>query len=405
MPRHLSLPEARRVAIAAQGLAAPRPANPGTAAFNRTIARLGVLQLDSVNVFERSHYLPLLSRLGPYPRENLDALLGHNGTKRPRLGRYTEYLAHEATILPVDDWPLWHWHRTAPMRPSTEEWVAGHRTLIDQVLAEFADRGPLRIRDLDHPENVSLGGGWWNRNDVHWAANFLFRRGQLVTVGRQRFERILAHADSVLPPEAFIPVPKADAVRELIRRAAVAYGVGTLDDLADYPRLKTADARAAVDDLVADGVLEPVTVDGWAKPAWMPAAQRVPRRVETAALLSPFDPLVWYRPRAERLFDFHYRISIYTPAAERRHGYYVLPVLVDDEIVGRIDLKSDRKAGVLRVQHANIEPGQESRAGELAERIAPVVSETAAWQGLGDVTVAGPGTWAPALAAALALPD
>ena len=400
MPRHLSLPEARRVAIAAQGLAAPRPPTPNTAAITRVIAKMGVLQLDTVNVFERSHYLPLLARLGPYPKGTLDALL-HHDTPKPRLGRYTEYLAHEATIIPVADWPLWHWHRTAPKRPGFENWATEHQSLIADVLAEFADRGPLRIRDLDHPENVSLGGGWWNKNDVHWAAQYLFHTGELVTVGRQRFERILAPAATTLPPQALEPLPKQDAVRELIRRAAVAHGVATLEDLADYPRLKTATARQAVDDLTADGVLEPVTVDGWATPAWMPAGQRVPRRVEAAALLSPFDPLVWFRPRAERLFDFHYRISIYTPKEQREHGYYVLPVLLDDQIVARVDLKSDRKAGVLRVQQAHIDPTHAGSVDDVARRVAPLLSEAAEWQGLSTVSIEGPGTLAPALAKSL----
>ena len=396
MPRHLRLPEARRVAIAAQDLASPRPSNPTPAALIRGIARMGVLQLDSVNVFERSHYLPILARGGPYPKATLDTLLHHDGAK-PALGRYTEYLAHEATVLPVDDWPLWHWHRAAPKRPGFQAWADEHRRLIDEVLREFSDRGPLRIRDLDHPENVSLGGGWWNKNDVHWAAQYLFRTGDLVTVGRQRFERVLAPS-AVLPPAAHEHVPKEEAIRELIRRAAVAQGVATLDDLADYPRLKAADARPAVDSLVADGELEPVTVDGWAKPAWMPAGQRVPRKVETAALLSPFDPLVWFRPRAERLFGFRYRISIYTPAEQREHGYYVLPVLLDDEIVARVDLKSDRKAGVLRVQHAHVEPTHEGRTADVASRLAPLLREAAEWQGLSAVSVEGLGTLAPVLA-------
>lgn len=400
MPRHLRPAEARRLAVAAQGLAAEPPGNPGKARIAREIARMGVLQIDSVNVFERSHYLPLLARLGPYPKATLDSLLHHDTPAKPRLGRYTEYLAHEATVLPVDDWPLWHWHRAAPKRPGFENWAAEHQGLIADVLAEFHDRGPLRIRDLDHPQNVSLGGGWWNKNDVHWAAQYLFRTGELVTVGRQRFERILAPS-SVLPPESATPMPKPDAVRELVRRAAVAQGIATLDDLADYPRLKTADARLAVEQLVADGELEPVTVDGWAKEAWMPPGQRIPRRVHGAALLSPFDPLIWFRPRAERLFGFHYRISIYTPAEQRVHGYYVLPVLLDDRIAARVDLKSDRKAGVLRVQHAHVEPTHEGSVDDVAGRVAPLLTAAAEWQGLSDVVVTGPGTLAPALARSL----
>lgn len=400
MARRLSSAAARRIAVSAQGLAAPRPASVGPAALRRTISRLGVLQIDSVNVFERSHYLPLLSRLGPYPKERLDRLL-HHDVRAVTLGDYTEYLAHEAAVIPVADWPLWQWHRSRPGRPRSEQWRADNQQLFAEVRAEFEARGPLRVRDLDHPANVSTGGGWWNKNVVHWAANAMFRTGELVTVGRQRFERVLAPAGSVLPDGAWDEVSETDAVTELIRRAARAYGVATLDDLADYPRLHKATARHAVDRLVALGELEPVTVDGWGRDAWLAAGARVPRAVSAAALLSPFDPLVWHRPRAERTFGFHYRISIYTPAAERRHGYYVLPVLIDDELVGRVDLKSDRQAGVLRVQHAHLEPGREQRADDLAARLVPLLHEAAAWQGLGEVAVTGPGTWAPAVARGL----
>ena len=387
------------MAVSAQGLAAPRPAKVGPAALRRTIARLGVLQIDSVNVFERSHYLPLLARLGPYDRSQLDALL-HHDTGRG-LGDYTEYVAHEACALPVSDWPLWAWHREASMRAGFREWGNENAALIDEVRREFGDRGALRVRDLEHPQNVSLGGGWWNKNEVHWAANWLFRTGELVVVGRQRFERRLALASDVLPEPARETLGRDEAILELVRRASLAYGIATLEDLADYPRFKPATARPAVDALVATGELEEVAVDGWDRPAYLAAGVRVPRAVEAAALLSPFDPLVWFRPRAERLFDFHYRISIYTPKEKREHGYYVLPVLVDDQIVGRVDLKSDRGAGVLRLQHAHIEPGQESRRAELAARVAPLLHEAAAWQGLGEVAVTGPGTWAEDLGRAL----
>lgn len=399
MPRKLSLPAARRLAVASAGLAAPRPKKPGPAAMSKVIAALGVLQLDSVNVFERSHYLPLFARLGLYDRAQLDRLVGHDG--RTSLGAYTEYMAHEAAIIPVADWPLWQWHRDLPERPRTQEWMAAQATLFDEVRAEFSRRGALRISDLEHPGNVSRGGGWWNKNEVHWVANHLFRSGQLVVVGRDRFERILAPADQQLPPESRLGIPREEALAELIRRAARVYGVATLDDLADYPRVKLGTARPIVEHLVETGELEPVEVDGWGKPAYLRAGATIPRAVTGVALLSPFDPLVWYRARAERLFDFYYRISIYTPAAKREHGYYVLPVLIDGELVGRVDLKSDRKAGVLRVQHAHVEPAHASRASELAGRLVPTLREAAQWQGLSDVSLTGPGTWAPALQHAL----
>lgn len=399
MARRLSIEAARRVAVAAQGLGDPPPVKVGPAALRRTIRRLGVLQIDSVNVFERSHYLPLLARLGPYDKSTLDRMLHHDtGTG---LGEYTEYVAHEAAVLPVADWALWAWHRDGSMRESFRQWGRDNAALIAEVRSEFDARGVARVRDLDHPANVSRGGGWWNKNDVHWAAHWLFRRGDLMVVGRERFERRFSLAARVLPSGAEAPIPRADAILELVRRASRAYGVATLDDLADYPRLRLDSARAAVDELVEQGELEPVTVDGWGRQAYLASGVRVPRRVEGAALLSPFDPLIWHRPRAERLFGFRYRISIYTPAAQREHGYYVLPVLVDGEIVGRIDLKSDRAAGVLRVQHAHIEPASEGRRTELAVRIAPVLHRVAAWQGLTDVSLTGPGTWAADLGAAL----
>lgn len=370
----------------------------GKAALRRTIARLGVLQLDSVNVFERSHYIPLLSRLGPYDRALLDGLLHHDRTGRPRLGEFTEYTAHEATILPVADWGLWAWHHELPGWKGLARWGRQNRGLVDDIRAEFAERGPMRAGDLEHPANATSGGGWWTRNDANWATRYLFQHGGLVVVGRQRFQQVLAVPEQVLPPEARGGLPKDEAVRELVRRAGRVYGVATLDDLSDYWRLPVADVRVAVAELEATGELEPAEVEGWGRPAWLAAGTRVPRRVEAAALLSPFDPLVWYRLRAERLFGFHYRIGIYTPAAQRTHGYYVLPVLVDDRLVGRVDLKSDRRRGVLLVQHAHIEPDSAHAVDALARRVAPLLHEAAAWQGLGDVVVAGAGTWAAALA-------
>lgn len=364
--------------------------------MKRAISRMGVLQIDSVNAFERSHYIPLFSRLGDYDRSKMDALVRHD-VPTSGLGNYTEYTAHEATIIPVDDWPLWAWHRDAPERDSFEQWAATRKTLIEEVRAEFAERGPLTVSDLEHPENVSTGGGWWNRNGVRRASRYLFGTGELVVVGRRRFERVFALADHVLPPTALEGIPKAEAILELVRRAAVAYGVATLDDLADYWRLPIADTRAAVAALESAGEIEPVRVEGWTRPAWLASGTRVPRSVNTAALLSPFDPLVWYRPRAERLFGFHYRISIYTPAADRKHGYYVLPVLVGDQLVGRLDLKSDRRAGVLRVQHAHVEPEFTGDAAALAARVVPLLAEASEWQGLGEVAVTPVGTMAEQL--------
>ncbi|WP_405217670.1 winged helix-turn-helix domain-containing protein [Agrococcus sp. Ld7] len=400
--RRISAAQARRVAIAAGGLDDALPdarGRMGQRTLERTIASLGLLQLDSVNVFERSHYLPLLARIGPYDRTALDRMLHHDHGLG--LGTYTEFLAHEAAVIPVADWPLWRWKREQPMRASDERWAAAHDTLIADVLAEFEERGPMRPSDMEHPAHERLPGGWWNKSDAYWATTVLFRRGALITVGRSRFERRYAAARAVLPPEPQAGIDRADAQRELVRRAAHAFGIATLDDLADYYRLPVAAARDAVSDLVEAGELEPVGVEGWGRPAYLRVGTRMPRRVRSTALLSPFDPLVWFRPRAERMFGFAYRISIYTPAPQREHGYYVLPVLVDEELVGRIDLKSDRRSGVLRVQHATIEIGHADRAAALAARLSPALAEAAAWQGLDRVEVAGPGTWAKEVAQAV----
>ena len=398
----ISAAQARRIAIAASGLDGSLPGThgrTGAKTLERAVARLRLLQLDSVNVFERSHYLPLLSRLGPYDRRTLDRLLHHDHGRG--LGGFTEYVAHEAAVIPVTDWPLWAWKRRQPMRPSSERWAAEHVGLIDDVRVEFAERGPMRPSDMEHPEHQRLPGGWWNKSDAYWATAVLFRRGELVTVGRSRFERRYAVVEAVLPEAALVEVDAADAHRTLVARAAESFGVATLDDLADYHRLSRADTQAAVESLVEAGDLERVEVEGWGRPAFRWRTARSPRSVRVTALLSPFDPLVWYRPRAERLFGFEYRISIYTPAAQRSHGYYVLPVLVDDHLVGRIDLKSDRRAGVLRVQHATIEPAHAEHAPALAERLAAALEEAAAWQGLERVEVAGAGTWAAEVAGAV----
>lgn len=396
----LSGSEARRVALDAQGFGT-RPGTVGTLQLRRTFERLRLLQLDTVNVFERSHYLPLLARLGPYDRSLLDTLVHH--THRPRrLGRTTEAWAHEAAIIPVDDWALLRARRER-FRARGATWLAEHADVVETVLATVRAQGPSRAGDVEHPANVALPGGWWNKNPVHQVMHALFRTGDLVVVGRRRFERVYDVAERALPASAQRHVPTDEATVELVRRAAVALGVATVDDLRDYYRLPyLADAKVAIEQLVDGGELLPVRVAGWDKTGYLHRDQRVPRGTSATALLSPFDPIVWHRPRALRMHDFHYRISIYTPAEQREHGYYVLPVLVGDTIVGRVDLKSDRRARVLRVQHAHVEPQHAARSSELAERIAPRIAEAADWQGLERVEVTGPGTWARDVQGALA---
>ncbi|RZU65899.1 hypothetical protein EV379_2238 [Microterricola gilva] len=392
----VSAASARRIALAAQGFARPRPATVGTRQLNALIERVGLLQLDSVNVFERSHYLPVFARLGHYDKASLDALTF------ARRGRYVEYWAHEAAVIPVETWPLLRWRMEAYRQKHAGDlgaWAHGNRSMIDWLKAELAEKGPMPASAIEHDAN-KRSGPWWGWSDVKIGLEVLFRWGELVSAGRTRFERSYALPEQVLPDAVIHShVSRDDAQRELVRHAAEAHGIGTAGDFADYFRMGRADTLAAVHALAEEGVLLPVTVPGWKQQAWLHRDAQKPRRIETGALLSPFDPVVWDRKRAERLFDFHYRIEIYTPAPKRVFGYYSLPILIDDSVVGRIDLKNDRKAGVLRVQSAWHEAGV---GPEIAERVAPLVRSAAAWQGLDDITVNDWGTLAAPLAAELA---
>ena len=397
MTESLSARDARRLALAAQGFGRAYPATAGTARIAGVLDRLRVLQIDSVNVFARSHYLPLFARLGPYDPARLDRLVLDPAAER------TEYWAHEATFLPRADLGLFAF-RMDQYRARSADRLEPHRALIAGLTAELADRGPLAASEVQHAPNVRQGP-WWGWSDVKHVLELLFAQGDLVAAGRRGFERRYALPDQV-PGGRPAPVPKADAVRELVRRAAVAHGVAALPDLADYFRLRSDDTAAAVRDLEHSGELVPVRVAGWLRgsrplPAWRHVDAIQPARLKAAALLSPFDPVVWQRDRILRLFGFHYRISIYTPAADRVHGYYVLPALVDDRLVGRLDLKSDRKAGVLQVRAAWLEPATTGGPGAVAERLAPVVAAAARWQGLAAIEVAPRGDLAAALAAAI----
>ncbi|WP_354575685.1 crosslink repair DNA glycosylase YcaQ family protein [Frigoribacterium sp. UYMn621] len=392
--REVSAAQARRIALGAQGFGRPRPADPGVRQLNSTIDRLGLLQLDSVNVLERSHYLPLFARLGSYDKADLDRLTFG------RKGKFVEYWAHEAAIIPVETWPLYRWRMDANReRYSTPgSWVAENGPMLDWLRAELGARGTVAASEIEHDTGKGAGG-WWGWSEVKTGLEWLFRFGEAVSAGRSRFERRYALASQALPPAVFErEVPRAEAIRELLRLSARAHGIGTLSDLADYYRIKTEPARAAVHDLVDAGELEPVTVPGWNRPAFLHREARIPRRIEAAALLSPFDPVVWERARAERMFGFRYRIEIYTPAPQRVFGYYTLPLLIDDRLVGRVDLKNDRQNRVLRVQSAWSEP---DAPPATVDRLAILLRETAAWQGLERIEVMARGDLAPALAAVL----
>jgi uncharacterized protein len=403
-PESLSAAQARRIALAAQGFGRPKPAAVGIRQLNDTLHRLGVLQLDSVNVFERSHYLPLFARLGAYDKADLDRLTFS------KKARYIEYWAHVAALVPLESWPLWRWKMDEYREKwlsDPKSWVSRNADMLNWLRAELAAKGPQQAGKIEHETGSKRKGGWWEWSEVKTGLEFLFFLGDVVSAGRTRFERTYALAEQVLPSELLsIQIDKQTAVRQLLLDSAAAHGVGTVRDLADYFRLPQTYAAGVLAELADEGALIPVTVKGWErgdKPlrAYLHPEARLPRRIDTVALLSPFDPVVWERERALRMFDFHYRIEIYTPAPRRIYGYYTLPVLVDDRIVARIDLKSDRQSGLLRVQSAWHEPGQPTG---YEERVADLLQRTAAWQGLGGVEVRDRGDLAPAMAAELSVP-
>ncbi|SDO85359.1 hypothetical protein SAMN04487848_2453 [Microbacterium sp. ru370.1] len=393
--------DARRIALAAQGFARPRPETVGTRQITAALRRMRILQIDSVNVFARSHYMPLFARLGAYDTTHLDALAF---SRRPR---WVESWAHVASLVSVDDWPLLHFRREDLRRKyGNDAWAQANQPLLQWLRDELADRGPLRPAQIDHDARSSSRGSWWGWDDVKNGLERLWLFGEVAIAGRRGFERRYALASDVLPASALeTTVPRAEAIAELVRRAAVAYGVATASDLADYWRIRDRPAvMTAIHDLVDAGELLPVQVEGWTiagRPAkaWLHRDAARPRRVDASALLTPFDPVVWFRDRAERLFDFDYRIEIYTPAPQRRFGYYSLPVLIGDDVVGRLDLKADRAASALRVQSAWWEHGVPSDA---AERVATELRTAAQWQGLERVTVARWGDAADEIAGALA---
>ena len=400
MPQSVAPALARRIALAAQGFGRAPGGAPGIRQLDALVNRLGLLQIDSVNVFERSHYLPAVSRLGVYDKKQLDRLT--TGSE----ARFTEYWAHEASFLPLESWPLFRWrmqaYRDLAAR-TPDAWSAANRPMLDWLLAELAENGPMRASAIEHDAN-KRSGPWWGWSDVKTGLETLFRWGDVVSAGRERFERIYGLPEQVFP-DALLgrEVSRHDAHRELVSRSARAHGIGTARDFADYFRLKTPPTLAAIRELEDAGELIPVEVPGWTragKPlaAWLHRDARLPRSMDAAAVLSPFDPVVWKRPRALRLFEFHYRIEIYTPEPKRIFGYYSLPVLLGDTIVGRVDLKNDRQAGVLRVQAAWAEEGAPA---DTAARLAALLRDAARWQGLGEIEVVRRGTLAPGLAAEL----
>jgi uncharacterized protein YcaQ len=399
MNDHLSIGEARRIALAAQGFAGLRSAPATRRALARAIKSLGLLQLDSVNVLVRSHYLPLFSRLGGYAMSDLDRL-ARPGRRRALF----EYWGHEASLLPVELQPLLRWRMARAARgqdiyKGMANFARERRDYVERVHAEIAARGPLSAGELS--DGGRGRGSWWGWSHGKHALEFLFWAGRVTTAERRGFERVYDLTERVLPPDVLTaPTPdEADAQRALIELSARACGIATEPDLRDYFRLDPADSKARVAELVELGRLRPVTVEGWRDRAYLHGDAAIPRAVTARALLSPFDSLIWMRARIERLFGFHYRLAFYTPAAKRTHGYYVLPFLLDERLTARVDLKADRRRGRLSVLAAHGEPA--ITAGAVAEALAGELRGMADWLGLPVVHVGRRGDLMPALRVAM----
>ena len=399
-PDSLSADQARRIALGAQGFADPRPtARVDRRHGRRVLDRVALLQIDSVNVVVRSQELPLFARLGHHRRDLIP--------KMTAAGDLFEYWAHEASHLPVALQPLLRWRMDAA-RDGVGTWagaagIARDRPeLVASVLREVAEHGPLTAGMLRDPGG-GRGKAMWDRTPGKWALEYLFWSGQITARRGPNFERRYDLLERALPAEVLAAPtpPPAEAKKELLLVGARSHGVGTVRDLADYFRLNIPESRGLVAELVAEGRLEPVDVQGWPEPAYLHPEARRPRRIAGRALLSPFDSLVWERARTERIWGFRYRLEIYTPSHQRVHGYYVLPFLLDGHLVARVDLKADRAAGRLLVRSAWGQDGID--VGHVAAELAAELFELATFLGLADGLVVEPrGDLAPDLALAVA---
>ncbi len=376
---NLTLAQARRIAITAQGLADPRPPGRVDARhIRRVLGQVGLFQIDSVNVLARAHYLPLFSRLGSYPMAMLDDYAYR------RRGLF-EYWGHVASLIPVEQWPLYVYRMETYSREGGGRLERERPGLLSSVLEEVAARGPVTAADLDGAERAR--GPWWDWSDTKLALESHFFAGRLSVADRVNFVRRYDLTERVIPPEILAqePLSKEEAHRRLLLIAARSHGIGTAADLADYHRIPLAPARRQLAALADSGRLTEVSVEGWTEPAYLDPEIPLKRRVDARALLAPFDPLVWFRPRTERLFDYHYRIEIYVPEPQRRFGYYVLPFLLGDQLVARVDLKADRAAGQLLARAAHRETSVDGAA--IAPDLAVELGEMAKWLGMGEVVV------------------
>lgn len=390
----VSLAEARFLALHAGGVLT-EPAEHAEHNIRNFFERHGVLQIDSVNVFERSHYLPPRARFGNYDKAALDELTLSATPK------YIEYWAHMAAFIPIEDRPLFQWRMNGMHTgPKSQEFAHEHKKLLNDIKKRLADEGPLRSSDFENARNL---GSWWGWSDVKQALEFLFDRGEVSAAGRLNFQRRYTLSSQLIPAEIMArSVSKDDAHDQLVRKAVRGLGIGTLADINDYYRLKIVDTRAAIVRLLTTGELVELALEGESKPVYStPEALTALSGFSKhsygpeARFLSPFDPLVWYRPRTELLFDFHYRIEIYTPEAKRIFGYYSLPILLGDQLIGRADLKADRKAKTLLVQSSWLEDARQ--AEQFSEAVAQELHHIAQWQNLESVIVKPTGNFAAAL--------
>ena len=396
MKQSLSIAEARRIALAAQGFTQqPRDKKANWSGLKPHIERMRLLQIDSVNVLTRSHYLPLFSRAGTYAQSTLDERTFEN-KKRAMF----ECWAHVASLVPLELHPLMRWRMDRARKgdgiySSMDRFGKENKAYLKSVLKHIREHGPTAVSDF--PDSGRGEGGWWGWSKGKLALEVLFDQGLVTTAARPAFERIYDLTERVIPAEILnLPTPRErDTFRTLMALGAKAHGIGTEFDIRDYFRLPVAEAKRALAELIEDGTLIPVKVEDWKHQAYLHKDAQIPRKAGGSALLSPFDPLVWERQRTERLFNFHYRIEIYTPAPKRKFGYYVLPFLMGDRIAARLCLKADRQANALRVNTAHIEPhaGVEETGAALAQEL----ERMAHWLGLANVDMKARGQLAKAI--------
>jgi len=380
--RKLTNAQARRFALAAQGF------NDGQATgrvdvrhFRKVIGQVGLVQIDSVNVFCRTHYMPFFSRIGPYDRKALDEWLWSSG-------EMFEYWGHEASLIPTEHHRLFRWRMELGVKWNRMAHLEkNYPNYIEDTLRQVEERGPLRTRELETPGERDAGAMWgWSDGKV--ALEVLFLKGQITTADRVNFTRMYDLTERVIPPQHLESAAPGhdEALAELMMLAASSLGVATADDLADYYRIRMPAARPVLRRLVEAGDLVEVEVEGWGSPGHLHPDAILPRQARGTALLSPFDSLIWYRPRVERIWDFHYRIEIYVPERDREYGYYVLPFLLNGSLVARVDVKTDRRDNVLQVRGAFGEDGIDRVA--VGRALRKELEKVAGWLDMDDVVVA-----------------